>query len=342
MNQGVPPLGREATPRRGAFDVLEGSALRLERYGRIAGLLYIVGALVSLNNLWLRSDPDTATILWLFALGAGTGVVCLLLAWRRLTFAWLHGVVVVATIEATLSVEYVGLVSAWYYAFIVVLVALAFSRRREVATHVVLVAAALAIPAIYAAEPREHLLQATVGVPTLAFVAAVITYLRERLEVGQHTLLELSRQDALTGVGNYRHMREAVREAIAGHGRRERSFALIVIDLDGFKRINDTEGHLYGDRVLREVGRVLREAVRTEDRVFRQGGDEFSVLAPETGEDEAAVLAERIEEAVRGVPAGDWTLTASMAWAIFPIAGVTEDALFDEADAELMASKRRQ
>ena len=97
---------------------------------------------------------------------------------------------------------------------------------------------------------------------------------------------------------------------------------MLVLDLDGFKAVNDRVGHLAGDRLLQEVADALEQTVREQDTVARQGGDEFAVLAPETGGDAAAVLGRRIESALEGVGAGHPAVAASVGWAVYPEDGV--------------------
>ena len=113
----------------------------------------------------------------------------------------------------------------------------------------------------------------------------------------------------------------------------------MLLDLNGFKQVNDTFGHLEGDRLLREVGKVLAATVRDEDSVARQGGDEFSVLAPETTWGEVVALAGRIRGALADVVVGDRVISTSIGWAIYPQNGETIEELLAHADAELRNNK---
>ena len=107
-------------------------------------------------------------------------------------------------------------------------------------------------------------------------------------------LEQTARVDALTGLGNRRAGEEALQRAIAHARRRERPLAVAMLDLDGLKQINDTEGHLAGDEALRALGSSLTEGMRTEDAAYRFGGDEFVVVAPETSAEDLRVVLERI------------------------------------------------
>jgi diguanylate cyclase (GGDEF)-like protein len=149
-----------------------------------------------------------------------------------------------------------------------------------------------------------------------------------------------SERDPLTGVGNYRKLHERLHTATAIDPQR---FALLTLDVDSFKEINDAHGHLEGDRLLQEVGRVLVENVRGTDVVARQGGDEFSVLMPESDEAGAALLAHRIEEALATIAAADAApVRASIGVAIFPQDGATPGDLLEKADLDLRATKERR
>jgi diguanylate cyclase (GGDEF)-like protein len=164
--------------------------------------------------------------------------------------------------------------------------------------------------------------------------------LARRLRSHNNDLWELSRRDELTGVGNYRALRERLEEEICRHQRREREFALLLIDLDDFKQVNEELGHLEGDRLLAEVGAALLSEVRGEDPVFRQGGDEFAVIAPETNGEEAEEVAARLRARVRQCGADGPPISAGTGFAIFPADGRVADDLFRHADHDLLGAKR--
>jgi diguanylate cyclase (GGDEF)-like protein len=149
-----------------------------------------------------------------------------------------------------------------------------------------------------------------------------------------------SERDPLTGVGNYRKLHERLHAATALDPQR---FALLTLDVDRFKEINEAHGHLEGDRLLQEVGRVLVDNVRGTDVVARQGGDEFSVLLPEADVDGATMLARRIEDALATIEAADRApVRASIGVAVFPQDGATPDDLLEKADLDLRATKARR
>ena len=109
----------------------------------------------------------------------------------------------------------------------------------------------------------------------------------------------LANHDALTGLLNHLSFQNIFELEFERHRRHERNMSLLFLDIDHFKRINDDYGHQVGDRILREVGRVLTANLRKIDYVFRYGGDEFVVLMTETDSERASMLAERILAAVK-------------------------------------------
>jgi diguanylate cyclase (GGDEF)-like protein len=154
----------------------------------------------------------------------------------------------------------------------------------------------------------------------------------QRYEEAQRT----SRLDPLTNLGNRRALDESLETELARHIRYNRMLSLCVVDLNGFKRINDTYGHAAGDRVLRQVAEHLEE-IRGADSAFRLGGDEFAILMPETGEGEAELVARRLARRIRD-EAFPETLSAS--WGVAQATDTDAQALIAEADRRLYARKR--
>lgn len=160
----------------------------------------------------------------------------------------------------------------------------------------------------------------------------------------------LSLTDPLTGLSNYRYLRESLRREVERASRFGRDLAVLALDLDHFKEVNDGYGHAAGDAVLAEFARRLRAEIREVDFAFRQGGEEFVVLLPETDADGASVLAERLGTAVRRSPvlvvsAGGSPaprripVTVSIGIAVFPHHGATGAAVLEAADDALYAAK---
>ena len=314
--------------------------------GRIAALLFGVSGLASLAAHSALTDPvppDWLAVLALFEIAFG--VVCLLVPWQRLSHRWLHVVPVVGTAGVALSVwgapEPYSEVYSWLYLLIAVFIAVAFRRPLALTAQVGILSLACLAPIVYGPDTRTAVVQAVVSVVCLVVASAVVGGLRKRLEARQEILNTLVHRDPLTGVGNYRTLHERLAYEIARHNRHVRPFAVLVLDIDGFKAVNEQLGHLAGDRLLRNVGRALSETVRAEDTVSRQGGDEFSVLSPETDNEEAAILAQRLEAALATIDRNGGALTASIGWAVYPYDGDTPEALLARADLAQRRAKRQ-
>ena len=155
----------------------------------------------------------------------------------------------------------------------------------------------------------------------------------------------LSITDGLTGLWNYRHFQLTVGKEIERAARFGRPLALLMLDLDHFKLVNDVHGHQRGDAVLVELAARVRRAMRGVDMLARYGGEEFVAILPETGEQGAVQAAARIGAAVRHRPFGDageepLEVTISVGVALFPAHGTTSAALLGRADEALYAAKR--
>lgn len=122
--------------------------------------------------------------------------------------------------------------------------------------------------------------------------------LAEELKEANHQLKELIGTDGLTGLYNYRYFQGKLQEEMARAERYAKIVSLVMIDIDNFKNINDTYGHLSGDVVLRSVASLIWETSRNTDTVVRYGGEEFSVILPETDLKGAAVFAERVRKRI--------------------------------------------
>jgi diguanylate cyclase (GGDEF)-like protein len=142
----------------------------------------------------------------------------------------------------------------------------------------------------------------------------------------------VSRTDYLTGLSNRRHVEEHLRAALAASVRHGHTLAVLLLDIDHFKRVNDEGGHAAGDEVLGSVARTLVSAVRLEDLVGRWGGEEFIVVATNTAEHSAAALAERLRHAVES--STPVTVSIGGSWTPAPA-----DRLIAAADANLYAAK---
>jgi diguanylate cyclase (GGDEF)-like protein len=178
---------------------------------------------------------------------------------------------------------------------------------------------------------------------TAAMLTTVIRLLKERLVRAEARQRRMALADPLTGLVNRRGFDAALRAATARAGdmdlgRRSTDgapgFALILLDLDGFKHVNDTKGHPAGDHLLRLVASHCAAAVRPGDTLARIGGDEFAVVAPGAGGTGAQRLADALREAIEEAGA-----RTTVAWAVHPDDGETGEALLRAADRRLYTGK---
>ncbi len=150
---------------------------------------------------------------------------------------------------------------------------------------------------------------------------------------------QLADLDSLTGLYNRRAFHEALDREVARALRYERRLALIVLDLDDFKHVNDSVGHLAGDAVLSEVGQRILAIVRTTDIACRFGGDEFGIILPESGRTDAELLADRIMRAVSAKPIGKAGMLHASAGVAELMRDDTVADLFERADHALYRAK---
>ncbi|MEW6219506.1 MAG: sensor domain-containing diguanylate cyclase [Thermodesulfobacteriota bacterium] len=168
---------------------------------------------------------------------------------------------------------------------------------------------------------------------------------RSRTLAGSQILEHLSITDPLTGVHNRRYLERRMTEEISRSQRCDSTLAVLMVDIDHFKRYNDRCGHLAGDEALRVTAGVLRESVREMDVVTRYGGEEFCLLLPTAGRREALAVAERVRQGVAraSLPANGCAaaagLTVSIGVASFPEHGRSATALLQSADTALYQAK---
>ncbi len=180
------------------------------------------------------------------------------------------------------------------------------------------------------------LLQAFVGIMAILslVLAAEVTEHRRSDERVQ----QMAVTDPLTGLANYRRLLDALDSEINRHGRTGRSFAVLLLDLDGLKKINDAHGHLVGSRALCRLANILQIHCRAIDTAARYGGDEFVLVLPETEPAAAAQVAQRISERLNN-DGEEPSISVSIGAAAYPIDGKTIDELLAAADRALYHQK---
>jgi len=146
----------------------------------------------------------------------------------------------------------------------------------------------------------------------LGFLFLFFRRLTNKINDAQTRIEEMAILDVLTGLFNRRHVMERFSEEMKRARRLGKDLGCIMIDIDNFKAINDTYGHLVGDKTLREVSEVLKRSVRTYDITGRYGGEEFLIILPDTDFRETGIFAERIRTAIQTHPVGESEATPAI------------------------------
>lgn len=173
-------------------------------------------------------------------------------------------------------------------------------------------------------------------------LAYIVKYLIKSRDFEQQ--YKLATTDGLTELYNHRYFQEQIRMQVEQSKRYSHTFSLIIIDIDFFKKFNDTFGHQSGDAVLRQVAQTLKKNVRSTDIVCRYGGEEMSIILPNTGKDEALSTAQKICERVASKKfklAGDkeTNVTISLGVSTFPYDGDNASTIIEAADKKLYKAK---
>jgi len=216
--------------------------------------------------------------------------------------------------------------------------------RRKAATAVTALAGIAAWGTLHGYGPFARESQNTSLLLLQSFMGIMaITTLVLAAEVAEHRRADehvrhLAVSDPLTGLANYRQLLEALDMEIRRYGRTERPFAVLVLDLDGLKKINDAYGHLAGSRALCRLANVLRLHSREVDTAARYGGDEFVLVLPETEPDAARLVAQRISKQVAD-DGEEPKITVSIGMAMYPEDGETMIQILSAGDRDLYREK---
>lgn len=332
---------------------------KLDDHRSFSGKLFLLGTLIG-SGLWIWdyvTDPvgakDTIWLRMFFFIFLPAPFL-----FRKITNRLLITVLFVGAVLLTEAVYLkiltrldmgmiYGIAGFMYYMLLPPLALQAFSFR----ANIVYVVMATFLPHILAwsgfAPGFQHDHYAVLIWPAAA-LAILIQYFyardyKKRYEL-EKELERMSYTDMLSGLNNRRHFMAFLKKEFERYRRTGKSFSLLMIDIDHFKRINDTYGHPVGDRVIRIVGEILREETREMDFPARIGGEEFAVILPEIDAEDAFKVAERILEKARNrpvdIPGGEPVrFTVSIGIAVATI-GSDETSLINEADEALYRAKR--
>jgi diguanylate cyclase (GGDEF)-like protein len=203
-----------------------------------------------------------------------------------------------------------------------------------------------AISSLTGRKPSQVSIWIAIIVPAIIAPIYSLPFLRVliRLDGAEHRLQELTRRDGLTGLYNRAHFIELAEREMERTLRYGEPFSIAILDIDEFKQVNDSYGHLTGDKVLQALGQVLLGNMRQTDIVARYGGDEFVALLPNTREKNVQDCVERIRKTLAGTPVvcegGVIRITVSAGTATYSNRYTELDLILQQADNALCEAKR--
>lgn len=193
---------------------------------------------------------------------------------------------------------------------------------------------------------KKNMVEIIIFAAVSMIVLLIIVYhftssLRKKINDARKQIISMATMDPLTFLYNRRHIMERFTQEASRSGRKFEPIGCIMIDIDDFKKINDTKGHLHGDRVIREVAKVIKNSIRAHDVAGRYGGEEFLIMLPKTNIKETKTVAERIRKAVSATDVDGSMPTVSV--------GITEmkkdessiETVISRADNALYKAKRK-
>ncbi len=355
------PKGLAAAPGLRKLDrVLGRDANTYEGVDRVnaARLVAILAALSGLLTLaYLAFDPPTEAIGsagWPVA-GAltlaqvGCGAVLLRDRWRPgfngllvLSYLGLASVAVMVWLAGGTRTPYESLYLLWLGS------AVGVHPPRRALTFLAFTAGAASLPLAYDGWDSAAGTDIATSLLMWAAIATLLMLLmisvraqRIRLRAEEAQAQQLARADSLTGLGNRRAFDESLTAEMARARRVASTVTVALVDVDGFKNLNDRFGHLQGDRCLRKVAEVITNSTRGGDRAFRWGGDEIVVLFPDTDHEGACEIMTRMAQKVQDVVDGPEGCEVSISWGAAELTdAMTPSDLLSAADHVLMAEKK--
>jgi diguanylate cyclase (GGDEF)-like protein len=346
---GAPPL--DDSPSQGDGELDAPRRVIRDQAVRVVALCYLVAVavVVAVSGGWAGNAP---TIYVLVALGTLAVVFLgdlLPASVPAPVRGWAEGAVAIVLVTAITALTG-GIASPFAAGWFLIVGAAALARDPLAPLSVGLVVAFAAAAVDILVAPDGSGISAPV-IAGIAFLAVALLLLatvtaiagREHRRALEATL-RLARFDPLTGLYNRTHFFTELEREIRLAQRAGRTFALLMIDVDGLKPVNDEFGHHYGDRLLTGVTGVIRSTVRATDTPARYGGDEFLILLPETDAAGAYVVAEKLRHDIAAftIQVSDRTVRTSVSLGLvaYPEDGTTVDALMTAADAALYEAKR--
>jgi diguanylate cyclase (GGDEF)-like protein len=322
-----------------------------DRVVRVLALLFLaaVGVVVFVS----RAYPDTEVAIQLLIAAGILAVVFIqdLLPVERFQRArrWLEAVASVAFVAILVGLTG-GLRSPFFPGFFLVVGGASLSLEEAAPLLLALLAAGGYAVVGIAVAPLDQVDASTLvwlgfNVATLVLLAYLASVVGREQRQAREAAIRLSRFDPLTGLYNRNYFFSVMDRELHRAARSGNSFAVLMLDLDDLKPVNDTFGHLQGDDLLRSVTALVQRDVRITDVAARYGGDEFVVLLPDTDARGAMVVAEKLRSDVAGlhVAVGSRTIrvTSSIGLVSYPDDGSTIDGLINAVDAAMYEAKRR-
>jgi diguanylate cyclase (GGDEF)-like protein len=306
---------------------------------RSLGYAFVTGATVALILTLVPNSSDTneTGILSLVALAYAVGLLCLRAEDRLPTWAT-PAALALATILVTYAVEFFSNPGESIWAIFYVAVGLQagyFLNRWWASAQVALVGAAYGL----VLWGHEGAMAAWLGtMATVALGSWMVGTMRVRVRRLIGRLADAARTDAHTGLLNRRGVQEIAELELERARRGDRSFSIVVVDIDRFGEFNETYGHVMSDKALKRIAAALQSSKRRIDVAARISGEEFALIAPDTDEHGAYVLADRLRREIREA-FSDTGLTVSLGIASYPKHGGTAEELLTGADRAVFAAK---